>query len=359
MKRKISAWKVVAVAAAIVAVCVASIAIAQPSSHNKSNDNGSNGEGPGRPLQALAKKLGVQTADLRKALQASRQDADGPPADVKAILDKHCTAVTDAVGKALNKSGDEVRAAFKAAAKARLDKAVKNGRLTQSQADEMQKRLDSSACIPPGPMMVKFRGGLPGHRPGKDAKKHAFKMHFRSGDRAKPLEDAAKQLGVSTADLRKALQSAQKQVGPPSEQERQQLQQSAEQHCTTVTDALGKALNKSGDDVRNAIKAVAKDRVEYAVDHGRLTRSQADAIEKKIDSSSCVPPGPGGFNGRGPGLHKFGHAGPGGPGGPGGPESGAGVGPGPGGPGGPGPGATFEAPAPPPDGGAVNEAPPA
>src|SRR4051794_4719487 len=126
MKRKISAWKVVAVATAIIAVCVASIAIAQPSSDNKSNDNrsnsGPNGEGPGRPLQALAQKLGVSTADLRKALQASRQDADGPPAEVKAIMDKHCTAVTDAVGKALNKSGDEVRAAFKAAAKAHLDK---------------------------------------------------------------------------------------------------------------------------------------------------------------------------------------------------------------------------------------------
>src|SRR5204863_126169 len=142
MKRKISAWKVVAVAAAIAAVCVASIAIAQPSSDNKSKgdraNSGRNGEGPGRPLQALAK-----------------------------------------------------------------------------------------------------------------------------------------QLGVSTADLRKALQTAHEQVGPPSQQERQQLQQSFEQHCTTVTDALGKALNKSGDDVRNAIKSVAKDRVEYAVDHGRLTRSQA------------------------------------------------------------------------------------
>src|SRR3954451_19715028 len=171
MKRKISAWKVVAVAAAIAAVCVASIAIA---SDNKSNGDGANsgpgGEGPGRPLQALAKKLGVSTADLRKALQSSRQDAGGPPDEVKQILEKHCTEVTDAVGKALNKSGDDVRAAFKAAAKAHLDKAVKNGRLSQSQADAIQKRLDSSACIPPGPgPMVMLKGRLPGHRPHQGA----------------------------------------------------------------------------------------------------------------------------------------------------------------------------------------------
>jgi DNA-binding transcriptional MerR regulator len=353
MKRKISAWKVVAVAAAIAAVCVASIAIAQPSSDDKSNSNransGPNGEGPGRPLQALAKKLGVSTADLRKALQSSRQDAGGPSDQVQQIMEKHCTEVTDAVGKALNKSGDDVRAAFKAAAKAHLDKAVKNGRLSQSQADAIQKRLDSSACIPPGPgPMVMFKGRLPGHRPHQGAEKGTFKMHFREGDRPKPLEDAAKQLGVSTADLRKALEAAHKEVGPPSTQERQQLQQSFEQHCTTVTDALGKALGKSGDDVRSAIKAVAKDRVEYAVDHGRLTRSQADEIEKRIDSSSCVPPGPGGFNGRGPGVRHFGPGpGPGGPDGPGGPGS----------PDGPGRGAGFEVPAPPP--GAPGEAPPA
>jgi hypothetical protein len=89
--------------------------------------------------------------------------------------------------------------------------------------------------------------------------------------------------------------------------------------CTKFTDALAKELGKTGDEVRSAMKAVAKDRLAAAVKAGRLTQAQADEIEKRIDSSACSPLGPGGpaFHG---GCGGRGH-GPGGPGpgfGPGG-----------------------------------------
>jgi len=48
------------------------------------------------------------------------------------------------IAKANGKSFDDVRAAVKAAAKTRLDKAVKDGDLTQKQADAMAEHLDEA-----------------------------------------------------------------------------------------------------------------------------------------------------------------------------------------------------------------------
>jgi hypothetical protein len=84
-----------------------------------------------------------------------------------------------------------------------------------------------------------------------------------------------------------------------------------EKRCNEFTDALAKELDKSGDDVRAAIKAAAKKGVEEAVDDGRLTRSQADRILSRLDDAACLPAI--GFHGGGHGC-----GGPGGPDGPGG-----------------------------------------
>jgi ribosomal protein S20 len=66
------------------------------------------------------------------------------------------------------------------------------------------------------------------------------------------------------------------------------MRQAMQQRCTQVTDAAGKTLGKSGDDVRNAFKSAAKEQVDKAQDAGRLTEAQANRIKSRIDSDSCV-----------------------------------------------------------------------
>jgi hypothetical protein len=127
------------------------------------------------------------------------------------------------------------------------------------------------------------------------------------------LSTLADELGVSQDKLRDALAAVRQDLAPPSRPRRGQRPTRAqmEKRCNQFTDALAKELDKSGDDVRAAMKAAAKKKIEEAVDADRLTRSQADRILSRIDDAACVPAfgGPGGPRGcGGP------HGGPGGPG---------------------------------------------
>jgi hypothetical protein len=123
------------------------------------------------------------------------------------------------------------------------------------------------------------------------------------------LSTLADELGVSQEKLRDALDAVREDLGPPRRERRAQRPTRAqiEKRCNEFTDALAKELDKSGDDVRAAIKSAAKKGIEEAVDDGRLTRSQADRILSRLDDAACLP----GF-----GIH--GGPGCGGPGGPGG-----------------------------------------
>ncbi|MGH2978906.1 MAG: hypothetical protein ACRDLQ_04630 [Solirubrobacterales bacterium] len=128
------------------------------------------------------------------------------------------------------------------------------------------------------------------------------------------LATLAGELGVSQDRLREALEAVRQDLAPPQRPRRARRPSRAqmERRCTEFTDALAKELDKSGDDVRAAIKSAAKKGVEEAVDDGRLTRSQADRILSRLDDAACVPA----FGFHGPGGPGCG--GPGGPGGPGG-----------------------------------------
>ena len=139
------------------------------------------------------------------------------------------------------------------------------------------------------------------------------------------LSALADELGVTQQKLRDALEAVRQDLAPPSPPRRGQPPSKAqmEKKCNEFTDALAKELDKSGDDVRAAIKAAAKKDIEEALDAGHLTRSQANQILSRMDDAACLP--------------VFGFHGHGGPG----------CG-GPGGPGGPGDGGRFEHPLPPP-----------
>jgi hypothetical protein len=108
---------------------------------------GPGGRGGGPILDDAAKALGLTRAKLVEQLRAGKSVAD--------------------VAKAQGKDLAAVKSAVKAAEKARLDKAVKDGRLTQAQADEMLAHFDEhlarfdeagGLCPEGGP------GGRGGHR---------------------------------------------------------------------------------------------------------------------------------------------------------------------------------------------------
>ena len=109
---------------------------------------------PGEHLSTLADELGVSQDKLRDAFEAVRQDL-APPSRLRrgqrpsrAQMEKRCNEFTDALAKELDKSGDDVRAAFKAAAKKKVEEAVDADRLTRSQADRILSRIDDAACLP-------------------------------------------------------------------------------------------------------------------------------------------------------------------------------------------------------------------
>ena len=125
---------------------------------------------PGEHLSALADKLGVSTSRLRDALDATRGDRPPrPPAD-RQEMEQRCKDKTDALGSKLGKSGDEVRAAFKAVIKDDIEAAVDAGRLTRARADRILERINAAECLPPLFGHHGFRGpcGPPGRMVAPD-----------------------------------------------------------------------------------------------------------------------------------------------------------------------------------------------
>jgi hypothetical protein len=124
-----------------------------------------------------------------------------------------------------------------------------------------------------------------------DAKRSDIRFGIALPGSRKHLSDLAKELGVSTNQLRDALDSLRDELGPPKLPDREEIPSRAqiERRCNEATDALAKKLNKTGDEVRSAIKAVVKAQIEEAADAGRLSRARADRMSARIDSAGCLP----------------------------------------------------------------------
>jgi Spy/CpxP family protein refolding chaperone len=167
-----SFWRKVAAICVAAAAIAASVAVATAATGGNGNSPSRVGKaavpaGPDEHLSALAKELGVSSSKLRDALDDVRQKLEPPKRPSgrpsRAQLEKRCNEMTDALASELGKSGDEVRAATKKVMKAEIEDAVKDKRLTRSQADKILDRLDDAACLPafgPGP------GGHCGPPPG-------------------------------------------------------------------------------------------------------------------------------------------------------------------------------------------------
>ena len=210
---------------------------------------------------AVAAAVGVIAAGGAGGAIAATKSKD----DRKKVED----TILGSAAKKLGVTTAELRAALRAAQDEQLDQAVKDGKITKAQADEIKKRRAERGTV------LGFPGG-PGH-------------HHRGGPRGRRgaglFEDVAKALGITRAELREQLQDGK-----------------------TLAD-IAKAEGKSLDDVKAAVKASVKKRLDAAVKAGRITRAQADDMLDHL-AEHVDRLGEGRGFGRGPG--KFGPP-PGGP----------------------------------------------
>jgi hypothetical protein len=165
----------------------------------------------------------------------------------RADLGAEQKAFLDDVAKRLNVTRDQLDAAIKGAAEARIDAAVAAGKLTKEQGEEAKKRLDAGAPffglgpVPGGPP----RGGAFGPRG------HG---HFGVG-----LDEAAKYLGLTEAQLRERLRDGKSLADVAKEQK------------------------KSVDGLKSALKDALTARLDEAVKDKRLTEAEKNRILRNID----------------------------------------------------------------------------
>ncbi len=180
-------------------------------------------------------------------------------------------AVLADAAKRLGVGTDALRSALSEAEDAQLDAAVKAGKLTQAQADEIKKHRQQDGTV----LGFGHRGGPGGPGPGGPG------FGPGGGGPGVLLADAAKALGISESALRSQLRAGK----TPAE--------------------IAKAAGKSLDDVKAAVKSAATDRLDADVKAGRITKAQRDEIVARLDDALDRLGDFGRFRGRGgPG---FGH----------------------------------------------------
>ncbi len=156
-------------------------------------------------------------------------------------------AIIDDAAKRLDVTPKQLTDALSAAENAQLDKAVKDGELTQAQADAIKARRKQSGRV--------LGGGRPGpgHRGGG--------RHGGRGNRGALGADLAKALGISQTELRTQLRDGK-----------------------SVAD-IAKAEGKTLASVKSAVKAATKTRLDKAVKDGDITQTQADRMLDRFDKA--------------------------------------------------------------------------
>jgi ribosomal protein S20 len=165
----------------------------------------------------------------------------------------------DSVARHLGISSKKLEDAVQAAEIDRIDQALKDGRITKAQADELKARIEKGGGLFLGPRLF-----APGLLPVP-----AFRHHFGFRDHLElglgiyafgKLSAAADYLGLTQAQLRQKLASGQ-----------------------TLAE-IAKAQGKSVDGLENALLDAVKKKVDKAVDKGLLTRAEADDLLKGLET---------------------------------------------------------------------------
>jgi hypothetical protein len=168
-------------------------------------------------------------------------------------------AVLDDAAKRLGVTSDKLRDALSAAQDAQLDQAVKDGKLTQKQADAIKARRKQSGRVLGGGPLGGPGGGRRMHRFGGPGGPGGPAFLGKGRGFGKVGLDLAKALGVTEAQLRDQLRAGK-----------------------SIAD-IAKANGKSLDDVRSSLKADAKAQADKAVKAGDLTQKQADELLSHLD----------------------------------------------------------------------------
>jgi hypothetical protein len=163
----------------------------------------------------------------------------------------YCSRFTGHLASNLGKSQSQVQKAISDAVSQTIDDAVKNGDLTQSQANAIKARLGSNASAGQCPGGLR---GIPGIVRGG-----GFGPRF-GGARFNQLDEVAKALGITTAQLQQDLQSG-KTV--------QQL-------------ASAQGMDEAA--FRTKLASVTKADLDQQVKAGNLTQNQEDAVLQRIQN---------------------------------------------------------------------------
>jgi hypothetical protein len=154
----------------------------------------------------------------------------------------YCDRFTGHVASNLGKTPAQVQKAISDAIGQTLNDAVKNGDLTQQQADAIKSKLGGQPCTGVG---IGRRGGIIGPLPRAAAV---------------GLDEIAKALGISTSELQQDLRSGK-----------------------TVKDvAASKGMDEAA--FRSKLASVAKADLDQQVKAGKITQKQEDAALQRIQS---------------------------------------------------------------------------
>lgn len=182
-------------------------------------------------------------------------------------------AVIDDAAEQLGVQPRELSDALKQALKNSVDEAVEAGRLTEEQGQTLKDAIESGE--------VPLFGGFGHHGPGK-----GFGPGHGHFGHAGGLETAASYLGLTEAELRSELAEGK-----------------------TLAE-VAKAEGKSVDGLVQAMVAEAKEKIDAAVDDGRLTEEQAAELKENLEErvtdlvNGELPPMRFGWHpGRGFGFH--------------------------------------------------------
>jgi predicted DNA-binding protein (UPF0251 family) len=155
------------------------------------------------------------------------------------------TVLSDAA-KQLGVSADDLRAALSKAEDAQIDAAVKAGRLTQAQADEIKQHRQADGTV----LGFGHGGPGPGDRGGPG--------HGGPGGRF-VFDDAAKAIGISEETLFSRLRDGKSLA------------------------AIAKAHGKTLADVKAAVKKAATARLDADLKAGRITQAERDEEVGELD----------------------------------------------------------------------------
>jgi hypothetical protein len=217
----------------------------------------------------VARKLNKRRLAIVAAVLVAFGAAGGAYA-IASSKDNPRDAYLNDLATRLHVSRDQLNSALKGAFEDRLDAAVKAGKLSQSDADNIKKKVEQSGVVP-GLGGPPFAGKGPG-AVGPGGPHFGFEFGFGTGAAA---DDVAKYLGLTTAQLKDQLGSGK-----------------------SLAD-IAKAQNKSVDGLKNEIKSAAKQQLDQGVKDKKITQEQENNMLDKLTANldDLVNAKPGNFKG--------------------------------------------------------------